>query len=634
MESQKHVIVGTAGHVDHGKSALVEALTGTNPDRLEEEKRRGITIDLGFAFLNLEHVQFDFVDVPGHERFVRNMLAGAGGIDLVLLVVAADESIKPQTREHFDICRLLGISKGVVAITKSDLVDMNALEIVRLEIGEFVQGSFLDGAVVVPVSARTGAGLDALKQSLLLAAEQIPARVSSRHVRLPIDRSFTMAGFGTVVTGTLLSGSLGIGDEVELYPAQRCLRVRGIQSGGSSVQRALAGQRTAVNLAGIEHSEIRRGMVLGPPGVFEPTRKVVARITALPSALALKNRARVRFYHGAAERIATVNLLDSHEIGQGDSRLAQLSLSDELLLLPGDRFILRQLSPAATVAGGIVIDAQPRRHRRNDPVVISLLETLEHGSPGDILLAYLQSSPRGILLGEIFARTGWMEREVREVARNLVTHDKVRIIAEAPLLLIAAQAMTECSLQLQKLVSAYHESNPLLPGIPKQDLRGRVGNTRPEVFEAALTDLVKAGTLTVSGDIVQRAGYTIELTLDEARARYLIEQKFEGAGLAVPSLKDVLDKLPIEPVRAKKILQIHLREKVLIKVADDLFIHRCAISRLKGVLSQYRRERGEGLPIAAFKELTGLTRKHAIPLLEFLDREHVTRRVGDERVIL
>ncbi len=293
METIKHVIVGTAGHIDHGKSSLVEALTGTNPDRLEEEKRRGITLDLGFAFLDLDGVRLGLVDVPGHERFVRNMLAGAGGIDLVLLVIAADEGIKPQTREHFEICRLLGIPRGIIAITKSDLVDSDSLELVRLEIEEFVDGSFLEGAPIVAVSARSGAGLDELKSVLRSAAQAVAVKDATQNFRLPIDRSFAMKGFGTVVTGTLISGAVKLEDEVELYPARKRLRVRGLHSGGKQIERAVAGQRTAVNLAGIEHEEITRGMVLAPAGLFEATQRVDARVTLLGSAPPLKNRARV-----------------------------------------------------------------------------------------------------------------------------------------------------------------------------------------------------------------------------------------------------------------------------------------------------------------------------------------------------
>src|SRR5271155_4368672 len=327
METIKHVIVGTAGHIDHGKSSLVEALTGTNPDRLEEEKRRGITLDLGFAFLELDGVRLGLVDVPGHERFVRNMLAGAGGIDLVLLVIAADEGIKPQTREHFEICRLLGIPRGIIAITKSDLVDADTLGLVRLEIEEFVRGSFLESAPNVPVSARSGAGLDELKQVLQRAAQAVAAKDTTQNFRLPIDRSFAMKGFGTVVTGTLISGAVKVEDEVELYPAKKRLRVRGLHSGGKQIERAVAGQRTAVNLAGIEHEEITRGMVLAPAGIFEATQRVDARITLLASAAPLKNRARGHFHQGTAEAIAEVILLnDAGELAAGGAAVAPLRL--------------------------------------------------------------------------------------------------------------------------------------------------------------------------------------------------------------------------------------------------------------------------------------------------------------------
>src|ERR1700675_527622 len=337
MEAIKHVIVGTAGHIDHGKSSLVEALTGTNPDRLEEEKRRGITLDLGFAFLDLDGVRLGLVDVPGHERFVRNMLAGAGGIDLVLLVVAADEGIKPQTREHFEICRLLGIPRGIIAITKSDLADSDSLGLVRLEIEDFVRGSFLEGAPIVPVSARSGAGLDELKDALRRAAQATAAKDASQNFRLPIDRSFAMKGFGTVVTGTLISGVVKVEDEVELYPAHKRLRVRGLHSGGKQIERAVAGQRTAVNLAGIEHEEITRGMVLAPAGVFEATQRVDARVTLLGSAPTLKNRARVHFHQGTAEAIAEVIFLNDGggELAAGGSALAQLRLHKTLLPLLG-----------------------------------------------------------------------------------------------------------------------------------------------------------------------------------------------------------------------------------------------------------------------------------------------------------
>jgi len=634
MGAAKHVIIGTAGHIDHGKSTLVEALTGTNPDRLEEEKRRGITIDLGFAFLQLGEVSFGFVDVPGHERFVRNMLAGAGGIDMVLLVVAADESIKPQTREHFDICRLLDIPRGLVAITKSDLVDREMLDLVRLEIDEFVHGSFLEGAPVVPVSARTAAGLDDLREELLRVAQRTPEKDLNRHFRLPIDRSFATKGFGTVVTGTLISGSVKIDEEIEIYPTRRRVRVRGLHSGGKPIERAVAGQRTAVNLAGVDHSEIQRGMVLGVPAVFEPTRKLDARITLLHSAPVLRNRARVHFHQGSAEGIAEVILLEGDGLTPGRSALAQLRLDGEVVLLPGDRFILRQFSPVVTIGGGVVIDARARRHRRDDAPARDFLETLESGSREDLLAALAEAMPRGLTLEEIRARTGWLESEIRETAASMVGTKKLRILGEQPFTIASAEALERCAKALRHAIEEFHRANPLLPGIPKQELRGRAGSPRTELFEAALTDLTKAGVIAVSAGLVQRAGRAIALSHEEARAKELIEKEFERAGLTVPSVSVVLGKVAVEAARAQKILQILIREGTLVKVAEDFVYHRTTVAQLRDLIAKYRKERGDRITVVTFKDVAGVSRKYAIPLLEFLDREHVTRRVGDERVIL
>ena len=634
MENTKHVIVGTAGHIDHGKSTLVEALTGTNPDRLEEEKRRGITIDLGFAFLDLPGVRLGFVDVPGHERFVRNMLAGVGGIDLVLLVIAADESIKPQTREHFDICRLLGIPRGIVALTKEDLVDADVLGLVKLEIEEFARGSFLGGAPIIPVSARTGAGLEALKEELLRAAQQIPAKDASRHFRLPIDRAFAMKGFGTVVTGTLVSGAVKTEDEVELYPLRKKVRVRGLHSGGKPVARAVAGQRTAVNLAGVEREEIQRGMVLAPARIFEPTQRLDARVALLGSARALKNRARVHFHQGTAQAIADVILLGGDVLAPGETALAQLQLDHQALLLPGDRFILRQFSPVVTIGGGTVLDARPPRHRRNDPAIAAFLATIERGSREEILAALAEAAPQGLTLAQIVARTGWTGPEARSATQELVEAKRLRWITEQPPAVASAKSVAACAEAIRKAVEDFHRANPLLPGIPKQELRARAGKARMEIFLAALADLATAKGVTMAGDLVHRAGREIALAPEEARAKELIEREFAAAGLTVPSFKTVLEKLPVEPARAQKILQILLREKALVKVTEELIFHASAVARLRELLAKYRKERGERLPIPVFKELTGITRKYAIPLLEYLDRERVTRRVGDERVIL
>lgn len=631
----KHVIVGTAGHIDHGKSALVEALTGTHPDRLEEEKRRGITIDLGFAFLDLGDVRLGFVDVPGHERFVRNMLAGAGGIDVVLLVVAADESIKPQTREHFDICRLLGIKRGIVAVTKMDLVEPEVLGLVKLEIEEFVRGSFLEGAPILGVSAKSGAGIAELKRELAEAAATVSGRDASRYVRLPIDRAFAMKGFGTVVTGTLISGTLRVDEEVELFPTGRRLRVRGLHSGGHAVSKAEAGQRTAVNLADIETGEITRGMVLATPGIFQSTKRIEARLTLLPSARAMKNRTRVHFHHGTAEAVASVSLQGEGTLAAGGTALAQLRLDDEILTLPGDRFILRQFSPLMTIGGGVVLDALAARHKTSDSRAIRALQAWEGGKSDEILAALALEDARGLDLARIIARTGWLESEARAAIQKMAGAKRIRIVSEQPLMVVSAEGFDKLLGDVEQELDKFHKQNPLVQGIAKEDLRGRVAaKVRPEIFRAALGELTAQRKIIIAGDIVQRAGREIALSAEESRAKEQIAQEFERAGLAAPAVNEVLGKLPVDARRTQKLLQILIREKTLVKVTDELVFHKSAVEHLRALLASYKKKNGERLPIAAFKELTQVTRKYAIPLLEYLDRERLTRRVGNERVIL
>ncbi len=631
----KNVIVGTAGHIDHGKSALIEALTGTHPDRLAEEKQRGITIDLGFAFLEEAGVRIGFVDVPGHERFVRNMLAGAGGIDLVLFVIAADESIKPQTCEHFDICRLLGVRSGVIALTKTDLVEHDVMELVRLEAEDFVRGSFLEGSAVVPVSAKTGEGVAKLKEELLSAARRVAGRDVSRHFRLPIDRAFAMKGFGTVVTGTLIAGSVGRDDEVELFPSGRRLRVRGVQSGGKMVERARAGQRTALNLAGIDHGEIRRGMVLAAPGRFQTTRRLDARVHLLASARKLKNRTRVHFHQGTTETIAELLLIGAGELVPGGSAFGQLRLRDPFLVLPGDRFILRQFSPVITIGGGVVLDALAPRHLQRQGPVAPFLETLERGEAGQILEALAVRSPQGLGLAEIVSRTGWLESETGREAANLEAAGSVRIVSREPMVLVPAEAFTALLEKIGAEVDRFHKANPLVPGISREELRSRAApESRPEVFRAALEELGAKGKLEFAGELVKRAGAQVSLQPEEARAKEQIEAAFADAGLAVPSVKEVLAKLPVETRRAEKLLQLLLRERTLVRVTAELVFHQQALTELRARLREYKRTRQERISVPAFKELAGITRKYAIPLLEYLDRERVTRRAGDERVIL
>src|SRR5258708_7716437 len=623
--STKSVIVGTAGHIDHGKSSLVEALTGTHPDRLEEEKRRGITIDLGFAFLEEAGVRFGFVDVPGHERFVTNMLAGAAGVDLVLLVIAADESIKPQTREHFDICRLLGVKRGIVVLTKTDLVDTDTAGLVRLEVEDYLRGSFLEGAPIVPVSTRTRAGLLELKDALLAATQQILGKNAFSYFRLPIDRAFAIKGFGAVVTGTLISGSVDPADEVQLFPSGQLLRVRGVQSGGKTVDRAHAGQRTAVNLAGIEHTALRRGMTLATPGKFRVTRRIDALLELLGSAPKVKQRARVHFHSGTSETVAEAFLHSSRELAPSQSAFVQLRFQDDVLLLPGDRFIVRQFSPVTTIGGGVVLDPLPRRPTVRDTGRVAFLETLERGDKIEILAAMTERALLGLTLEEIVARTGWTAEEITATAKNLLTTGRVIAISAEPLVLLGRKSFDEVQQKINSRVEKFHKENPLLPGISREDLRSSLGKrVRPEAFRAALDALIAQKKLDAHGEIVKRAGATISLDPEEARAKEQIEKAFASAGLAVPSVKEVLSKLPVEPKRAEKILQILLREKVLVRVTPELIFHRDALAQLRDRLSVFKKNKSERISVPIFKELTGITRKYAIPLLEYLDRERVT----------
>lgn len=635
MIAIKNIIVGTAGHIDHGKSSLVEALTGTHPDRLEEEKRRGITIDLGFAFLEEGNARFGFVDVPGHERFVSNMLAGAAGIDMVLLVVAADESIKPQTREHFAICRLLGISRGLIVVTKKDIVDPDTLELVRLEVQDFVRGTFLEAAKIVPVSAKTHEGVSELKTELVRLAAEIPGKDAKGHFRLPIDRSFSVKGFGTVVTGTLISGSVSPEDEVELYPTGKRLRVRGVQSGGKAAARAVAGQRTAVNLAGIDHAAVHRGMVLAAPGRFRATRRIDVRLNLLSAARCLKQRAKVHFHTGTSDSVAEVRLYGAEELRAGENRLAHLWLREPVLVLGGDRFIIRQFSPVTTIGGGVVLDPLARRPRVRDSGKEAFLETLESGSAQEILAKMTERAALGLSFEEAAARTGWTDEKIRATARETLDSGRAIQVSAEPLILVDRRQFDDLRKNVAEAVDKFHKSNPLMPGIPREDLRSAAGKrVHGQAFRAALEDLAAGKKLELAGELVRRAGAVVTLLPEEAQSKEQIEKAFDRAGLAAPPVKEVLGQLSVDAKRAEKLLQLLLREKSLIRVTPELIFHHRALQEMRARLTEYKRQKGERISVPAFKELTGVSRKYAIPLLEYLDRERVTRRAGDERVIL
>jgi selenocysteine-specific elongation factor len=631
----KSIIVGTAGHIDHGKTALVKALTGIDADRLEEEKRRGITIDIGFAHLELpvengETIRIGFIDVPGHERFVRNMLAGIGGIDLVLLVIAADESIKPQTREHFDICRLLSVRRGITVITKSDLVDKETLDVVRLEVEDFVRGSFLEAphAPIVAVSSLTGAGLEQLKQLLGRFAREVTRRDSNAPPRLPIDRVFTMKGFGTVVTGPLISGTIRKEDELEIFPGQQRVRVRGLQVHGLAVEQSIAGQRTALNLAGVSFEELSRGMTLSSTASFHPTKRIDASLSLLQSAKPLKQRARIHFHAYTMETAVEVLLYEGKKLAPGEDAFAQLRLADSTLLVPGDRFIIRQFSPAVTIGGGIVLDNAPSARVKNLVSHLDFLSILKTGSPAEVLRARVTNrGTRGISIADAVAQTGWTPQQVKSTAST------VPDVVQVDEFLISASAIARIREAMASTLDAFHKRNPLVAGMSKEELRERLPTHPPAIFERLLVEAAKSNLIELAGELVRLRGRGVVMKDEEAESKKVIESAFASAGLKVPALKDVLASLKIDKTRAQKIVTLLMREKTLMKISDDLVFHSSALGDLRKSLA-VEKNKSPKMDVARFKEVTGVSRKYAIPLLEYLDREHVTRRVGDERVIL
>jgi selenocysteine-specific elongation factor len=615
----------------------VKALTGIDADRLEEEKRRGITIDIGFAHLELpapdgSRIRLGFVDVPGHERFVRNMLAGVGGIDLVLLVIAADEGIKPQTREHFDICRLLAIRRGITVLTKSDAVDAETLEVVRLEVEDYVRGSFLDSAQspIVAVSSLTGAGLDELRSALAQVASEVAAKNSAALARLPIDRVFSMKGFGTVVTGTLVAGTIRKSDEAELevFPAGMRVRVRGVQVHGSPAEAAVAGQRTALNLnlGAYSAEELARGMTLATADTFRSTSRVDALLSLLPSAKSLKDGARVHFHAYTTETIAETRLYGSKQLKPGDEAYAQLRFAEPMLLLPGDRFIVRQFSPVVTIGGGVVLDASPLTRKQRADDAIAFLNIMRHGSPAQVLAARVaRRGALGLSLSDVPGEMNIRREEAAKLA-------DAGGLAWCNQVLVAPAAFGEAKADVLEALKKFHDANPLVAGMSKEELRDRV-NLGPEVFYSVLEKLAEEKKLEVAGELVHSAGRGVVMKDDEAESKKIIEQAFASAGLKVPSLKEVLAGLKVDKTRAQKIVTLLLRDKVLIKISEELVFHQSVLMDLRHKVAALKASTPK-IDVARFKEMTGVSRKYAIPLLEFLDRERVTRRVGDERVIL
>jgi selenocysteine-specific elongation factor len=648
-----HLVVGTAGHIDHGKSALVRALTGTDPDRLKEEKARGITIDLGFAHWEAPGVSVGFVDVPGHERFVKNMLAGVGGIDAVMLVVAADESVMPQTREHFEICRLLRVPAGFVVLTKADLVDADTIELVRLEVRELVKGSFLDGAPIVAASAKTGTGLDEVRACLTGLAEGVGGRPAAGHARLPIDRVFSVKGFGTVVTGTLVSGRLAIDDNAEVVPGSRPVKVRGIQVHGSRHPEAVAGQRVAVNLGGVDVVDLVRGQALAAPGSLASTRMFDARLEMVVGAGALRHGARVRIHQGTSEVLGRMALSAAAgradlatdgvlaEVPAGGAAYVRLRLESPVAVTRGDRFVVRAYSPPVTIAGGVILDPQPPRGGIRTPAGRARFVTLDPdiatgGESADvraIRALVVEGAGGGLPMASLAARVGLAPEALRAIIDRFVASPDVQIVAQA---LVAGDVLVRLGEQVLAILAEHHRMSPLSEGVPREEIRERLfAHAAPGVFERVLEQLAAASRITAR-DRVALAAHRVEVAGPEAEASARIVETYLAAGLKPPDGAEVAAGLSLARSTFDKLAALLVRQRVLVKV-DTLLFHESALAGLVQDIRSLKAAAGGApatLDVARFKERYGVTRKYAIPLLEYLDRERVTRRIGDARVVM
>lgn len=637
------IVIGTAGHIDHGKTSLVKSLTGVDADRLPEEKQRGITIDLGFAELDLGDLHVGFVDVPGHEKFVKNMLAGASGIDLVVLVVAADEGVMPQTREHFEICRLLNVPSGFVVLTKSDLVDAETLELAKMDVAELVDGSFLENAPVIPFSSRTGEGTNEVITAIRETAATIVRAVDQRVLRLPIDRSFSVRGFGAVVTGTLVSGAIAEGDELELMPTGKKVRVRGLQTHGKQVRSARAGQRTAVNLAGIDHADIERGMTLCEIGALQPTQVIDARIEVLASARSgVRSRQRVRVHIGTAEVLARVSVLNAvGAITPGHSDLVQLRLESPIVAVPGERFIIRSYSPQVTIAGGVVIDAMAARHRRKDldDVRKRLLNLVESGLDAATQVTTIigTTGQNATTIDDLRVRTGIRTERLSELVAAMLTQGSIVAAGEY---LMYADAFRDLSASATNAVTDFHRQQPLERGIGLESLRDKVAKHTPSLFfKHLLAALETENKLIAESDTVRLANHRSEFSPAERQVRDRLSEIYRAAGFEVPRLEDALTAaatgLGLKPEQTRTVFKTFLNSGEIVKVTDEFYFLRSEIERLVAMLKAHAEKGADRtIDVPRFKEIAGVSRKYAIPLLEYFDRERITRRAGDKRIIL
>jgi selenocysteine-specific elongation factor len=631
----KQIVLGTAGHIDHGKTSLVKVLTGIDTDRLKEEKARGITIELGFAHLDLPSGQrLGIVDVPGHEKFVKNMVAGATGIDLVALVIAADEGVMPQTREHMDICMLLGISHGLVVLTKIDMVDEEWLGLVTEDVREYLQGTFLAKAPIAPVSAVSGQGVPELIQLLDRMAAELEERQAHGPWRLPVDRIFSMKGFGTVITGTGVGGLIEVGQEVSIYPEGLTAKVRGLQVHNVEVRQARGGQRTAVNLQGVEKATIERGDVVATAGSLRPSLWIDVEAVALKDMTRpLNHRAPIRFHAGSGEVMGRIMLLDRDDLKPSATAYCQVRLEHSVALLAGDHYVLRSYSPVATVAGGVVLHPYPGRHQRRRQVIMNNLAILRAGTPREKVAVHARLAGKdGIIIDDLLRLTALPRKELEGLLSDMLNkHELVRFDKEGGRF-IAAPVQVALMDQALDLLAGFHTQNPLKPGMGREEFRQRLApDIATKLFTYLLRKLTNENKVAVEKDIIRLADHQVRLQEEDQALRERIEHTYQQGGPTPPLLKELLEAEK-DKNRAKKLVTVLVNEGVLVKIKEELYYHRPALEALKAKLLEHFTT-NERIDAAKFKETTGLSRKYLIPLLEHFDATQLTIRVGDERVL-
>lgn len=638
----REIVLGTAGHVDHGKTSFIRALTGFETDRLKEEKKRGITIELGFAFLDLPcgH-RLGIVDVPGHEKFVKTMVSGVSGIDILAFIVAADEGIMPQTIEHFEICRLMGVEQGIIIVTKKDMVDPDWLEMVNEEIEEFCSGSFLEGAPIINVSSTTGEGIDEVRDELDKKVRAFSFQEVFGPFRLSVDRVFAMKGFGSVVTGTSISGRVAVAEDVRIYPTEKIAKIRGIQVHSEAVEEVEAGHRTAINLQGVDVADIERGMVLATPGSLTAGYMLDCQFLYLASnSKAMKHRARVRVHLGTAEIIGRVSLLDRDELQPGDEAVVQLLLEDKAAVWPGDRYVIRSYSPVATIGGGMILgNVSPRKRKRltdhDRQYNQGIQKLLQNGSFEDKILFFLrESKEKGLTSDQLGVRLGLFGKHLKKALNEPISTKKMVVVDSASQRYVVVEIAESLKVILVQHLQEYHKKNPLQTGLAKEELRTSLGRTiDPKVFNYCVNDLIKKGQVVQEESVVRMADHEVALQADEEQLRKDLDKWYKEKGLSTPTIKETMERFSDYPSRlVKEVIDLQLRDGKLLKVSESLYYQKDILEPLIAKVVAFMEKSGE-IDAPAFKELTGLTRKFSIPILEYFDRIKLTMRIGDKRIL-